>query len=304
MSETEELTDRLKQSWLNTAIAGATIFQRLQESLNLFPSREQWEHEFRRQMGNENTAFSSRVIDVLWQDAAAAGREFDRIGGERPMADVVRQTINWERVKVVVKLEQICPAPQPKEKEPPAAKIAAILPKSESSKITMKLSNKIRWILVVPAALVTFIGWVILARLLPNDMTGDFFAAMAFSTSILASIIAAPLHGRRLLTCAAALFILTCLCPPWQYTADVNGNDGFHSRQPAGYALIFDPPTNPDRAFGNGVQIDFGRLFLEWAVLAVAAGIVWVLVVKPAWARAEKSNRPLNFIAPTGNPKN
>lgn len=168
----------------------------------------------------------------------------------------------------------------------------------ESDDAIMKHSKIVRWILVLPAALATFFGWVVLAQLLPNDWLGDFFGAIAFTTSILAGVIAAPLHGKRLLTCAAALFILTCLCAPWQYTADVNGNDGYHSRQPAGYALIFDPPTNPHRTIGSGVQIDFSRLFLEWAVLVAAGGTVYLLMAKPLWPGGDKSNRPQKTISP------
>ena len=96
---------------------------------------------------------------------------------------------------------------------------------------------------------------------------------------------------------ALVVFILTGLFPPWQYTTDkdsVNGgkegfgfvppSQGVHSRKPAGYSLLFSPPTNPDGSAGNGVQIDFGRLFIEWAVLAAITGTFWILVVKPALA--------------------
>lgn len=248
MNETEELTDRLKQSWIKTAIAGATIFQRLQESLNLFPSREQWEYEFQKQLSSGNEPVSPHVMDALWKDAAAAGREFDRIRGKRPMAEIVKQTINWERVKTVAKMEQAGPTPQPK--APTPVKTAAVPAKLKTRKQNFFMSKK------------------------------------------------------KILLIAATLFALAGIIPPWQFTADVNGKDGFHSRQPAGYALIFDPPDNPNRSVGHGVQIDVGRLFLEWAVLAVATGMVWVLVVKPAWACDEKSISSKEFIAPTGNPKN
>jgi hypothetical protein len=109
---------------------------------------------------------------------------------------------------------------------------------------------------------------------------------------------------RRLLLIAASLFILSCLFPPWQYTADRNGSAGYHSRNPAGSSLLFDPPTNPDRNYGSGVQIDFGRLFIEWAALAAVTGVAWMFVVKPAWPRDDKANRPQKFTPPTGNPEN
>jgi hypothetical protein len=38
-------------------------------------------------------------------------------------------------------------------------------------------------------------------------------------------------------------FVLSCLILPWQYTADKNGENGFHNRKPAYYSLIFIPPS-------------------------------------------------------------
>ncbi|HKW28239.1 MAG TPA: hypothetical protein VJT54_02820 [Verrucomicrobiae bacterium] len=118
---------------------------------------------------------------------------------------------------------------------------------------------------------------------------------------------AAP-PARRVIKWAALVFITSCLIPPWQFTADRNGNAGFHTRKPAGYSLVFVPPTNPESIDGStlwfGVQIDFGRLFLEWAALAAVTGMVWILVVKPAWPRDDKANRPQKFTPPTGNPEN
>jgi hypothetical protein len=81
---------------------------------------------------------------------------------------------------------------------------------------------------------------------------------------------------------AAVLFLLTCLFPPWQYTADINGSDGFHSHRPAGYAIIFSPPQPQGdnymgRQYGFGVSMDFSRLLMEWAILGVATGMVLFL---------------------------
>ena len=99
----------------------------------------------------------------------------------------------------------------------------------------------------------------------------------------------------------AALFLLlaTILFPPWQYTADRNGEDGYHSRKPAGYALIFNPPKPQSDYSAFGVKIDFGRLSLEWAALAAVTGIVWVLTVKPAWGRGDKVNHSQKADPPT-----
>jgi hypothetical protein len=122
------------------------------------------------------------------------------------------------------------------------------------------------------------------------------------------------------------MFILACLFPPWLYTFDLNGRGGGHSRKPAGYYFITHPPppeepphepTPPDLPdFSKdsaavaiakrhyGVQIDLTRLAIEWAALAAATGMVWVVVVKPAWLRDDKANRPQKFIPPNGDPKN
>ena len=117
----------------------------------------------------------------------------------------------------------------------------------------------------------------------------------------------------KLIITVLVAFILTGLFPPWQFTTDkdsVNGHDfvppsqGVHSRKPAGYSLLFTPPVNPDGSAGNGVQIDYGRLSLEWAVLAAITCIVWILVVKPAWQRDDNTNRSQKFITPRGNPEN
>jgi len=117
----------------------------------------------------------------------------------------------------------------------------------------------------------------------------------------------------KLIITALAAFILTGLYPPWQFTTDkdsVNGHDfvppsqGVHGRKPAGYSLLFAPPVNPEGSAGNGVQIDFGRLFLEWAVLAGITGMAWIFIAEPTWSREDKANRSQKFIPPPGNPEN
>jgi hypothetical protein len=117
----------------------------------------------------------------------------------------------------------------------------------------------------------------------------------------------------KIIIAALCAFIFTGVFPPWQFTTDkdsVNGgkyeppSQGVHSRKPAGYSLLLTPPVNPDGADGNGVQIDLGRLVLEWAVLASITGAVWILVVKPAWSREDKGNRLQKFIPPPGNSEN
>jgi hypothetical protein len=98
---------------------------------------------------------------------------------------------------------------------------------------------------------------------------------------------------RTTLIIALAVFILTCLFPPWQST----GNR-YRGHEPAGYSLIFIPPSE----YYGGIQIDFGRLFIEWAALAAITGIVWVIVIKPSWLG--KANDSQKFTPPPGNPEN
>jgi hypothetical protein len=124
------------------------------------------------------------------------------------------------------------------------------------------LSNKVRWILAVIASLTVVFAGVFAASQSP-DLENGLWAFFCFIAAFLTGVTVAPLHGKRFIIIMAVLFILSCLIPPW--------------RNPARYSLLFDTST--------GVQIDFGRLFLEWAALAAVTGMVWLLVVKPAWLR-------------------
>jgi hypothetical protein len=110
--------------------------------------------------------------------------------------------------------------------------------------------------------------------------------------------------SKQIINWAAIIFVATCLFPPWQYTADRNGSEGFHSRKPAGYSSIFSPPTPKYEGVNYGVQIDSSRLGIEWAAIAVVAGAVWAFVVKPAWSRDDKARPPQRIILPPGNPEN
>jgi hypothetical protein len=144
------------------------------------------------------------------------------------------------------------------------------------------LSNKVRWILAVTASLIVFIAGASIASSFPNLQNGSW-AFFCFIAVLLTGIVIAPLQwlrGKRFITVIAVLFILSCLIPPWLSIVNETlfGNTT-HSRTPAGYAFLFNPPA------GIGFQIDFGRLFLEWAALAAVTGMVWMLFVKPNWPR-------------------
>ncbi len=73
---------------------------------------------------------------------------------------------------------------------------------------------------------------------------------------------------RRLISIAAAASLLVLLVPPWVHTYDRNGNEGAHSRTPAGFAPFFEPPATAyvsgyGRPEWHGVEIDSTRLVIE-----------------------------------------
>src|SRR6266568_959797 len=212
-----------KQTWSEAVMLGAKTFRSLQESLNIFPSRESWEPEFLK-CQNPQKSVARFVMDELWKDSEAAGRKFDRLAGEKRMEDVVIEIL---RRRVT------------KEFNPQQAFDDYSAQFSESKPDSIPSNNE--------------------PKLLKEDK------AMK------------PAPAKRIIKWAVIVFVASCLIPPWQFTADRNGNGGFHSHKPAGYSLIFVPPTNPDQNQWNGVQIDFGRLFIEWAALVVVAGLILFL---------------------------
>ena len=89
---------------------------------------------------------------------------------------------------------------------------------------------------------------------------------------------------KQIIAGAAILFVGSCLVPPWEYLDDRSSIrlegitiPGAHGRQPASYSFLFIPPRISGH---NGVQIDFGRLFLEWGALAAVTGLAWMFVGK------------------------
>ena len=109
-----------------------------------------------------------------------------------------------------------------------------------------------------------------------------------------------PNRARILCLTALAMFILTCLFPPWLNVLDVPYNA--HQRTPAGHEFILSPPDTKGGAWS--IEIDLKTLLVEWLALAAVTGMVWVIVVKPAWSRDGKTNRPQKFVPPPGNPEN
>jgi hypothetical protein len=68
---THEPQSEQKQTWLKNVALGAAVFRDLQESLNINPSREQWENEFL----TRKNPMPPDIMDALWKSARDAGRE-------------------------------------------------------------------------------------------------------------------------------------------------------------------------------------------------------------------------------------
>jgi len=212
-----KMTEQTKNAWADAFIRGATIYQELQNSLNLVPSRWKWEAEYEEQGGD---GLPSHVMDVIWGHSEAAVKLFDENQGTMTIIKIASQAIDWETVE---KTSFIMPS-KPQTKKP--ANVEA-----PSEKKATKMSDQ------------------------------------------------------TIIKVAAALFIAACLFPPWEYTADHNGNEGFHTRKPARYALIFTPPNPEDDSPLFGVQIDTSRLLIEMAAIGVTTGLILFLRQKKRAAK-------------------
>ncbi len=68
------------------------------------------------------------------------------------------------------------------------------------------------------------------------------------------------------------IMVLMGLIPPWYYYLPPWADASFFVRFPGYYGWIFSRPAGP------GTHVDITRLFIQWAVVAIAtAGIMWVL---------------------------
>ena len=67
---------------------------------------------------------------------------------------------------------------------------------------------------------------------------------------------------RKIVLVGIVLFILMGLIPPWK-----EGNAQYD--HPLGYRLIVAPPELPNYLGQHNGRIDFGRLILQWILLAV-----------------------------------
>lgn len=77
-------------------------------------------------------------------------------------------------------------------------------------------------------------------------------------------------YPRKILSVALAIVILMGFFPPW---VSVFKTSKLYSKQPLGYSLIFAPPSPPDVSRAYGVGIDYPRLFLQWIIILLIAGL-------------------------------
>jgi len=69
---------------------------------------------------------------------------------------------------------------------------------------------------------------------------------------------------RKILTIAVIIFVLINLFPPWMAYLEP---PEYTVSKAVGYSLIISPPQSP-HGYESYVVINYGRLFLEWAILA------------------------------------
>lgn len=72
---------------------------------------------------------------------------------------------------------------------------------------------------------------------------------------------------------AGSALIINLLFPPWTYTFQMQGVS--QVREPAGYALIFAPPSPRQSSYLHGVGIDASRLTVQSSLVIVAGGVVF-----------------------------
>ncbi|HEV2327954.1 MAG TPA: hypothetical protein VGY56_04090 [Verrucomicrobiae bacterium] len=104
----------------------------------------------------------------------------------------------------------------------------------------------------------------------------------------------------KILITSLAVFILTCLFPPWLNVLDIPYHA--HQRVQSGHEFILTPPQPQGDRWS--VEIDMNTLFVEWAGLAAITGLIWVLIVKPTGLRDDNTNHPKKFISPPGDSRN
>lgn len=73
---------------------------------------------------------------------------------------------------------------------------------------------------------------------------------------------------RVLLIIATSLIVVTGLFPPWRTTHELS--------KPAPYSPIWRPPAPSYQ--GSSFEIDPTRLGIEWLLIVIVSGAIWVLL--------------------------
>lgn len=69
------------------------------------------------------------------------------------------------------------------------------------------------------------------------------------------------------------IIALMCLVPPWKYTFSMEST---YSERPAGYFVIFTPPSRVNDTNAHGVVLDIHRLMIQWFVVIGFMGAAWL----------------------------
>jgi hypothetical protein len=73
---------------------------------------------------------------------------------------------------------------------------------------------------------------------------------------------------RKIISMALILIILMGVFPPWKQSFKT---DQWQHEKPTGYGFIFHPPNPTESAYS--LSLDFSRLFLQWGVVILVAGL-------------------------------
>lgn len=78
--------------------------------------------------------------------------------------------------------------------------------------------------------------------------------------------------SKRVWIAAVCIMLVMAVFPPWKHTFRFEST---YSERPAGYSLIISPPQPLQTNYAHGVEIDFARLAIQFAI---AAALAWVVV--------------------------
>ncbi|MGO9586478.1 MAG: hypothetical protein ACLP2Y_09810 [Limisphaerales bacterium] len=184
---THEPQTEQKQLRLDDAKLGESVFRDLVESLNLNPSREQWEYEFLERKKPQNP-IPPEIMDMLWKDSSDAGRK--------------AKSSTCENAEL--------PLPTADERK-------ATTPTTVKKEIPLKTLNWISAVLLLVCGLVLFIGLAAIPwNQLSPDKQGDVTEKLAgvFTRALICAGLLAwsvKRKGYRLLTFSVVCAVMTAI---------------------------------------------------------------------------------------------